>query len=95
MPTIGYFLIAQGWVGDTICLASHMVFTDKHLNTFTTAAYQQQTILLNYEPEEQILLCFEDIKRPGGDNDFNDAVFYVTAEPGAIDTTNIPKIPEN
>jgi PKD repeat protein len=90
---IGYFLIAQGWVGDTICLTSHMVFTDKQLNTFTTAAYQQQTILLNYEPEEQILLCFEDIKRPGGDNDFNDAVFYVTAEPGAIDTTNIPKIP--
>ncbi len=90
---IGYFLIAQGWVGDTICLASHMVFTDTHLNTFTTPEYQQQTILLNYQPENQLLLCFEDIKRPGGDNDFNDAVFYVTAEPGAIDTTNIPVIP--
>lgn len=90
---IGYFLIAQGWTGDTVCLASHMVFTDSHLNTFTTQEYQQQTILLNYQPEEQILLCFEDIKRPGGDNDFNDAVFYLTAEPGAIDTTNIPVIP--
>jgi hypothetical protein len=90
---IGYFLIAQGWVGDTICIASHIVFTDKHLNTFTTEAYQQQTILLNYEPEDQLLLCFEDIIRPGGDNDFNDAVFYVTAAPGAIDTTNIPVIP--
>ena len=90
---IGYFLIAQGWVGDTICLKSHMVFTDKHLNTFTTEAYRQQTILLNYEPEAQILLGFEDQKRPGGDNDFNDAVFYVTAAPGAIDTTNIPIIP--
>jgi len=90
---IGYFLIAQGWVGDTICLASHMVFTDTHLNTFTTPEYQQQTILLNYQPEEQLLLCFEDIQRPGGDNDFNDAVFYITAEPGAIDTTDIPVIP--
>lgn len=90
---IGYFLIAQGWVGDTICLTSHMVFSDPHLNTFTTEEYQQQTVLLNYEQEEQLLLCFEDIKRPGGDNDFNDAVFYITAEPGAIDTTNIPKIP--
>lgn len=90
---IGYFLIAQGWVGDTICLKSHMVFTDKHLNTFTTEMYRQQTILLNYTAEDQILLGFEDQKRPGGDNDFNDAVFYVTAAPGAIDTTNIPVIP--
>jgi PKD repeat protein len=90
---IGYFLIAKGWVGDTICLKSHLVFTDPHLNTFTTPEYQQQTILLNYQPEERFLLGFEDIKRPGGDNDFNDAVFYITAEPGAIDTTDIPVIP--
>ncbi|MCK5705088.1 MAG: DUF4114 domain-containing protein, partial [Cyclobacteriaceae bacterium] len=90
---IGYFLIAKGWVGDTICLKSHMVFTDKHLNTFTTEEFRQQTILLNCEQEEKLLLGFEDIKRPGGDNDFNDAVFYITAEPGAIDTTDIAKIP--
>ncbi len=90
---IGYFLIAQGWVGDTICIASHIVFSDPHLNTFTTAEYQQQTILLNYEPEDQFMLCFEDQKRPGGDNDFNDAVFYITADPGAIDTTDIAKVP--
>lgn len=90
---IGYFMIAQGWVGDTICLKSHMLFTDKRFNTFTTPRYQQHTILLNYVPENQILLCFEDQKRPGGDNDFNDAVFYITADPGSIDTTNIPVIP--
>jgi hypothetical protein len=90
---IGYFLIADGWTGDTICLKSHIVFSDPDLNTFTTEAYQQQTILLNYVQQEQLLLCFEDIMRPGGDNDFNDAVFYITAEPGAIDTTDIPKIP--
>lgn len=90
---IGYFLVAQGWVGDTICLKSHMVFSDSHLNTFTSEEFRQQTILLNYEQEDQILLGFEDIKRPGGDNDFNDAVFYITAEPGAIDTTDIAKLP--
>ena len=90
---IGYFLIAKGWVGDTICIVSHIVFSDPNLNTFTSQEFRQQTILLNYVQEEQILLGFEDIKRPGGDNDFNDAVFYITAAPGAIDTTNIPKIP--
>ncbi len=90
--SIGYFIIAQGWVGDTICIPSHIVFTDRQLNTFTTEEYRQQTILLHYEQEDQFLLGFEDIMRPAGDNDFNDAVFYVTAEPGAIDTTDIPTI---
>ncbi len=90
---IGYFLIAPGWVGDTICIQSHIVFSDPNLNTFTTQKYRQQTILLNYEQEEKFLLSFEDIKRPAGDNDFNDAVFYITADPNAIDTTDIPKIP--
>lgn len=90
---IGFFLIAQGWNDGNICLKSHVVFSDSHLNTFTTEEYRQQTILLNYEREERLLLGFEDIMRPDGDNDFNDAVFYVTAEPGAIDNTNLPKIP--
>ncbi len=90
---IGYFLIANGWVGDTICLNSYIVFSDPHLNTFTSEEYRQHSILLNYKQDEQVLLGFEDIKRPRGDNDFNDAVFYITAAPNAIDTTDIPKIP--
>lgn len=90
---IGYFLIARGWNDEGICLKSHIVFSDAHLNTFTAEEYRQQTILLNYEQEDRLLLGFEDIMRPDGDNDFNDAVFYVTAEPGAIDISNLPKIP--
>jgi PKD repeat protein len=90
---IGYFLIAQGWTGDRVCLKSHIIFTDTKLNTFTTEEYRQQTILLSNEQENKFLLSFEDIIRPGGDNDFNDLVFYITAQPDAIDTTNIPKIP--
>ncbi len=93
---IGYFLIAKGWVGDTICLSSYMVFSDTHFNTFTTEEYRQHTVLLNFEQENKILLGFEDTKRPDGpfvDDDFNDAVFYITTKTSAIDTTNIPKIP--
>ncbi len=90
---IGYFLIAKGWKGNSICIDSHIVFSDSRFNTFTTEEFRQQTILLNYVQENKLLLGFEDIKRPEGDNDFNDAVFFITAEPGAIDTTNIPKIP--
>lgn len=90
---IGYFLIAKGWKDNSICMNSHIVFSDSRFNTFTTEEFRQQTILLNYVQENKLLLGFEDIKRPGGDNDFNDAVFFVTAEPGAIDTTDIPIIP--
>ena len=90
---IGYFLIANGWVGDTICLSSYVIFTDSHLNTFTSEEFRQHTILLSNEQEDKFLLGFEDIKRPGGDQDFNDAVFYITATPGAIDTTDIAIVP--
>ena len=90
---IGYFLIAQGWVGDTVCLKSHIVFTDTDLNTFSVEEYKQQSLLLSNEQENKFLLGFEDKKRLTADNDFNDAVFYITASPGAIDTTNIPTIP--
>ena len=91
---IGYFVIADGWVGDTICyLRNYMVFTDKQLNTFTAEEYRQQTIQMYYTDERRLILGFEDLPRPGGDQDFNDVMFYVTAEPGAIDTANIPHVP--
>ena len=91
---IGYFIMAKGWTGEDACLNSnvHFVFTDKHLNTFTTPEYQQQTILLNYKQENQLLLGIEDIRRPQGDQDFNDAVFYLTSDPIGIDTTDIPEV---
>ncbi|NEW84432.1 MAG: LruC domain-containing protein [Mariniphaga sp.] len=41
-----------------------------------------------------VLLGFEDLNREGGsDNDFNDAIFYLTANPpSAIDVTSVPLI---
>ncbi len=91
---IGYFVIADGWVGDTICyLRNYMVFTDKQLNAFTSEEYRQQTIQMYFTSEDRLVIGFEDLKRPGGDQDFNDVMFYVTANPGAIDTTNIPHVP--
>lgn len=91
---LGYFLIVDGWVGDTICyLRNRMVFTDKHLNTFAGPKYRQHSIQLYYTAENRLMFGFEDLIRPGGDQDFNDALFYVAAEPGAIDTTDIPDVP--
>lgn len=90
---IGYFLIARGWEKDSVTTGIHTVFSNRNLNTFTIPEFQQQTILLNFAEEDRFLLAFEDIKRPAGDNDFNDAVFYLTTSPNSVDTTNIPKFP--
>ena len=91
---IGYFLMAEGWKEGEVCPLEHIVFTDVAINKFTTSEYRQHSILMHYEAEEMFLVCFEDQIRPGGDNDFNDAVFYITANPGAIDTTDVPKLVE-
>ena len=57
--------------------------------------YNQHNVLLWDAVAEKLILGFEDLIRPGGDNDFNDAVFYVTANPPeAIDLTNLVKTVE-
>lgn len=78
---IGWFLIPQGWNGSTVVERSQVKYSDKSFNTFTSEAYRQHTVLLKDDQREILLLGMEDTSRPGGDNDFNDAVFYVTASP--------------
>jgi len=40
-------------------------------------------VLLNYAPENKVLISFEDTDRtkPECDNDFNDVVIYCTVQP--------------
>ncbi|GAB5409016.1 MAG: hypothetical protein BalsKO_13810 [Balneolaceae bacterium] len=69
---------------------SDIKYSVNDFNDFTTEDFNQHVILLNDEERELLLLSFEDISRPGGDNDFNDAIFYVTANPyTAIETGNV------
>jgi len=78
---IGWFLIPNGWNGATVVKQADTKYSTKALNTFTAAQYRQHTVLLKDDKRELLLLGMEDISRPGGDNDFNDAVFFVTANP--------------
>ena len=60
-------------------------------NPETDPDLRYHNVLLNDPDNEHIILGFEDIRRDYGscDNDFNDAVFYVTASPfEAIRSTN-------
>ena len=91
--TIGWFLVPDGWVPSQKAVSdvNHPIrFSDRDLNTFTSAAYRSHTVLLADNARQLLLLGFEDLDRPSGDNDFNDAVFYATASPySAIATTNM------
>jgi LruC domain-containing protein len=91
--TVGWFLVPDGWVPSqsSVTDSRHPVrFSDRSLNTFTTDAYRSHVVLLNDPARELLLIGFEDLDRPSGDNDFNDAVFYASVNPfTAVVKTNM------
>lgn len=89
---IGWVLIADGFRNSTITNGNWILYSDKHLNPEANASKKQHAILCNDIGRGKFLLGFEDLRRDGScDNDFNDAIFYVTADPIiAVETQNIP-----
>jgi LruC domain-containing protein len=90
---IGWVLIADGYRGTTITNGMWLLYSDQNLNPEVAVDKKQHTILCNDIGRGKFLLSFEDIRREGAssDNDFNDAIFYVTADPiSAVETGNIP-----
>ena len=91
---LGWVLISNGYNGKTVTNGIHMNFSDNILNPEIDAANRKHSILLNDIGRGKFLLSFEDMLRDpgtGADNDFNDAIFYVTANPvQSVDITNIP-----
>ncbi|MDX2303884.1 MAG: LruC domain-containing protein [Microscillaceae bacterium] len=91
--SIGWFLVPNGWSGSSVNFAGQMKFSDENLNTFTNEANRRHIVLLKDEVNELLLLGVEDQSRPNGDQDFNDAVFFVTANPfTAVITENLEDV---
>ncbi|MCG8371966.1 MAG: LruC domain-containing protein [Balneolales bacterium] len=93
---IGWFLLPNAWNRRNRTVntnVSQVKYSFRDFNTFTGDEYKQHMIFLKDEDRELLLLGFEDVSRPGGDNDFNDAIFYVTANPyDAIETAEIEAV---
>ncbi|MEI6898961.1 MAG: LruC domain-containing protein [Bacteroidota bacterium] len=89
---IAWVLIADGFRGGAITNGNWILYSDQQFNPESSQTLKKHTILLNDIGREKFLLSFEDLRRDGStDNDFNDAIFYVSANPiQAIHTTNIP-----
>jgi LruC domain-containing protein len=92
--TIAWVLIADGWVNGQVTNGRWKVYSDKNLNA-GNASQKQQTVLLYDPARKNLLLGIEDIRRTesGCDHDFNDAIFFVTANPiQAVDVTQLPVV---
>ena len=94
---IGWVLIADGWnstdgeVGDS----AWELYSNPDYNPETDASLRLHNVLLEDTVNERIILGFEDVLRDDNscDNDFNDAIFYITASAyQEINTNNFADI---
>ncbi|KZX00500.1 hypothetical protein JL49_11475 [Pseudoalteromonas luteoviolacea] len=95
--SIGFFVAANGFWYYTGVKNWQIpyYYSISALNPEPTEELRQHCVLLYDEQEQEVVIGFEDLPRTWGDNDFNDAVFSVTASPGsAISSTNLVTMPE-
>ena len=90
---IGWVLLANAWSSSsqTVGNGQWQLYSNPDFNPEADESLRYHNVLLADPENERIILGFEDIRRDYSscDNDFNDAVFYVTANPyEAIDTNN-------
>jgi LruC domain-containing protein len=78
---IGWVLISNGWrygVGD----GYRQLYSNPDFNPEFQASKRQHNVLLYDEARDLTVLGFEDLNREeSSDDDFNDALFYVTSNP--------------
>jgi LruC domain-containing protein len=80
---IGWMLMRDGWDAPSqqTTEGRGLLYSNLALNPEPNIDYRQHSVLLFDEGRSLFIISFEDLIRPGGDNDFNDAVFYATANP--------------
>lgn len=94
--TISWVLFQKGWVGTGVNVNATKFYSNIAFNTAESdPTKRQHTVQLLDIGRERLLNAFEDQTRSnnGSDNDFNDLVFYVTANPWEnINTGGIPPV---
>lgn len=88
---IGWVLLANAWSNGCVREGQWQLYSNTSYNPEADTELRHHNVLLSDPTGERIILGFEDIRRDnaGCDNDFNDAVFYITANPyAALRTAN-------
>lgn len=92
---IGWVLLANAWNGSGAGYGYWQLFSNPDFNPEAEETLRYHNVLLADPDEERIILGFEDIRRDYAscDQDFNDALFYVTASPyTAIKKANFAEV---
>ncbi|CAN1548593.1 Secretion system C-terminal sorting domain [Flavobacteriaceae bacterium] len=92
---IGWVLLANAWNGTKVTSGLWQLYSNPNFNPEAKASDRQHNVLLKDPANQLVILGFEDIRRDYSscDQDFNDAIFYVTASPyDAIRTENIADV---
>ncbi|WP_405567323.1 DUF4114 domain-containing protein [Polaribacter sp. Asnod6-C07] len=96
---IGWVLIANGWSQTTEAVGwgNWRLYSNPDFNPENNEELRNHNVLLADPDNERVILGFEDLRRDyGSDDDFNDAIFYVTASPyTAIITDNLTEVTED
>jgi LruC domain-containing protein len=95
---IGWVLIANGYTGSNVNTNLVHFYSNPSFNPEADPTKRQHNVLLYDAVRQLYLIGFEDIIRTssGCDNDFNDAIFYVSSNPiEAIDNSNMPFVDPN
>ncbi len=83
--SVGFVLLQSAWNTTSAKLDSNVVHfcSNDTLNPEIDPNLKRHAVLINYVPENKVLIGFEDTDRtrPSCDNDFNDVVFYCTVTP--------------
>jgi LruC domain-containing protein len=91
---IGWVLIADGFSNGQITNGRGVYFSNPDLNPETTPEKRQHAVHLLDNGRDLFILGFEDLNRDGhSDDDFNDAMFFITANPiTAVDLTGFQTV---
>lgn len=91
--TLSWFVVADGFNNGTVTNRRWMVYGNPEFNP-GPADKKQHMVLVKDVENELLVMGFEDILRiNGGDQDFNDCIFYATANPfTSVITDNVPPI---
>jgi len=93
--SVGWVLFQDAWNGNnqSVNFGKTKYYANPAFNP-DPAGKKQHNVVLHHTQRGLVLIGFEDLDRGGSsDDDFNDAVFYVTANPiEAIDTDSMPPI---
>jgi LruC domain-containing protein len=96
---IGWVLIANGFYNqEEVNTTRPQYFSNPDFNPESDPELRQHNVLLYDAARELYVIGFEDLNREyqGGDNDFNDALFYVTSNPvEAINKQSMPLVDPN